>query len=1281
MSDGIGYVAFESLAIALGHGGDTFTIVSTHAGPFRPTTLTTGDGADTVRVQSVAGPTFVDTGADADTVRVSSALSGPGDLTGIDALLTVTGAEGTGDRLVVDDAATGTDAIGVLTDHSVEGLGMAVGDSAAPSDLVQVVTVLNAADGRFVLRLADGRVTWALDFDASAAAVQAALVSLLGAGNIVVSKAGGRWSVRFTGALAGAAGRTTPIAAVENVNLLRDPTLDPLVTGVTSMSEGRLTHAGFEFLDVTLGGGNDVLHVDSSVPNTTTLHLGAGDDRAFVEGLGGSASVFGDADDDWLVVNAVPDAQGANPLDHRRLALDGGLGSDYTLVGTWGTGDSRIDVTDSGHDGGTNVLVVNGTAAPDTFLFRRALVASLSGEVDGWFTHAELITYTAEINGSVVVNGLFGADTFALDDTSSAITINGGADDDHFRIGQLQVGPVVDPDPYPTIPTPDPEFGIPAAEFFKSDRGWLTHGVSFPATINGGTGADTFEVFRNVGPLTLNGDAGDDTFVVRSFISDSQVSTINSGTGSDYIEYAASAPVAIDGGTGNDLVVVIGTAAPDTFVLTDAGVYGAGRYVSYVNVERLNLYGMEGDDRFFVQSTHPGVETRVFGGLGSDTVEIAGAAPAVQANDLLGHTGLVSVESATAGWDGVPIDGIAAEILDADGPALVVAPVGGSLVVDERNRTVTRALVVRPTLQPDAVLTVTVQAPAVDPTSPSRSRGVQLSADGVHWNTAATLTFGVGDTTERTVWVRASFDVAPEGETGYVLQTFVTASSPDSAYAGLVVGTVGVRVVDAQTPGVVVLDVADGGLVVVEDAGALGGTSATYTVSLARAPLGDVTVHLVAPAGVLLDGAPTLDLTFTTLNWAAPRTLTVTAADDTTVEGTVLGLITATVTAAAVTGGTTEADLTGSVTGGTGRDDEVTVEGTFADDSLRGFTLVITGGTGAGQVRTIWTNVGATITVDTPFDEQPDPSSTYRLIGYLGASGADVPVETWDADTPQVIVVESGGTTRLVEDAVGTAYGATDTVTVRLSKAPTTTVTIRLRALATPSLDMSVAKTDTNCGMTGGCSLVQVEFVPMAGQSLDGADLLLTFTAGNWFVPQVVTLRAKADAFVDGSDLQSFPARARRTTGVQGPLFVAGGEDADPPVDLTLTTYLPIMLPGERSEHPLPVSAVTADAIEAAQVDRLVVHNDGSPAADTGALTATRLTGLGMGAGGVEYDGFEDLTVLLGYGADTLTLETTHAGTTPCWMSMISALSTRSLSATGSTNLPKSVTMWCFRAM
>ena len=128
---GITYTTFEDLAIALGSGGDTFTVHSTHAGAFRPTSIRTNAGNDTVIVRSVSGPLSVDTGADTDTVRVSSTASGVGGvLTGIDALLTVSGGDGTGDRLFVDDTATTTDVIGVVTDTTVAGLGMTLGGSA-----------------------------------------------------------------------------------------------------------------------------------------------------------------------------------------------------------------------------------------------------------------------------------------------------------------------------------------------------------------------------------------------------------------------------------------------------------------------------------------------------------------------------------------------------------------------------------------------------------------------------------------------------------------------------------------------------------------------------------------------------------------------------------------------------------------------------------------------------------------------------------------------------------------------------------------------------------------------------------------------------------------------------------------------------------------------------------------------------------------------------------------------------------------------------------------------
>ena len=102
--------------------------------------------------------------------------------------------------------------------------------------------------------------------------------------------------------------------------------------------------------------------------------------------------------------------------------------------------------------------------------------------------------------------------------------------------------------------------------------------------------------------------------------------------------------------------------------------------------------------------------------------------------------------------------------------------------------------------------------------------------------------------------------------------------------------------------------------------------------------------------------------------------------------------------------------------------------------------------------------------------------------------------------------------------------------------------------------------------MSSGCSQVQVEFVAGSGQTvLSDGSLQLTFTSANWATEQTVTLRAKADTIIDGNDVQAFPDRSRRLTGIQGPLFVSGGDDPDPPVQLSLDGYLPILLPGETS--------------------------------------------------------------------------------------------------------------------
>ena len=78
--------------------------------------------------------------------------------------------------------------------------------------------------------------------------------------------------------------------------------------------------------------------------------------------------------------------------------------------------------------------------------------------------------------------------------------------------------------------------------------------------------------------------------------------------------------------------------------------------------------------------------------------------------------------------------------------------------------------------------------------------------------------------------------------------------------------------------------------------------------------------------------------------------------------------------------------------------------------------------------------------------------------------------------------------------------------------------------------------------------------------------------------------------------------------------------------------------------------------IETDQVDTINVWNGDSPSDDIGTLTDTSLSGLGMGtgltlagrtfAGGITYRNVEALNIELGTGNDTITVESTHAGTT-----------------------------------
>jgi len=300
-----------------------------------------------------------------------------------------------------------------------------------------------------------------------------------------------------------------------------------------------------------------------------------------------------------------------------------------------------INVFDTGKSG-TDLLTVNGTSDADTFLLRAsesesgvAFVAAVHGDPA---TTAERINYNRSLEILQVEAG-DGDDKVALDDNWALTIVDGGAGADQFQVGQIFKS------------ARDAAAGIAAGDIFQTTlttRGYLSNGVSYQSVINGGDGADNFVVFRNAAALALNGDAGDDTFTIRAFASEgSSDSDVSGGNGSNLVQYVLNAPVHINGGDGTDTVRVIGTEFADQIVITSTAIIGMGISVSYTGIEKLEIDAAEGDDTFYVLSTNANVETRLFGGLGSDHFIVAGQVPEIISGQTViypGNSGGQSLE-------------------------------------------------------------------------------------------------------------------------------------------------------------------------------------------------------------------------------------------------------------------------------------------------------------------------------------------------------------------------------------------------------------------------------------------------------------------------------------------------------------------------------------------------------------------------------------------------------------------------------------------------------------
>ena len=332
-----------------------------------------------------------------------------------------------------------------------------------------------------------------------------------------------------------------------------------------------------------------------------------------------------------------------------------------------------------------------------------------------------------------------------------------------------------------------------------------------------------------------------------------------------------------------------------------------------------------------------------------------------------------------------------------------------------------------------------------------------------------------------------------------------------------------------------------------------GGATDTFTVVLNQPPTANVVIALTPNAQV--STAPT-SLTFTPANWNVAQTVTVTAVDDAVVEGAHSGSIAFAVTSAdlgynglavaSVTVNVTDNDVAGVTVTQSGGNTNVAEGG--ATDS---FTVVLTSQPSANVTVALATgtqvtlsstnltftpanwNVAQTVTVTAVDDAVVEGAHSDTIsftvtsadANYNAFSVASVTANITDNDAVGVTVVQSGGTTGVSES------GVADTISVALNSQPTANVTVTLSG----------------------------------GSQLGVSPAVLVFTPGNWNVPQVVTVSANDDLFVEGphAGLVSFTVTSADATynGLTVPgvsVTIVDNDSAVPVVVPTLAT--PAML-------------------------------------------------------------------------------------------------------------------------